>query len=78
MKLELMEEYIATLEKENFAKNSETSLLYQQLDSLRNENCMLKSLMDNMKNKWEEERSEYDQRIREKEEEVLNNRDYGQ
>jgi len=54
LKIELMEEYITTLEKENFAKNSETSLLYQQLDSLRNENGMLKSLMDNMKNKWEE------------------------
>lgn len=54
MKVELMQEYIITLEKENFAKNSETSLLYQQLDSLRSENDMLKSLMANMKNNWEE------------------------
>lgn len=34
-KINLLEQYALTLERENFAKNGETTLLYEQLKSMQ-------------------------------------------
>ena len=45
----LLEEYVGTLERENFAKNNQTALLYQQINSVQEENMMLKSCIEALK-----------------------------
>lgn len=42
-KIALLDEYASTLERENLAKNNETATLYSQLNSIRNENDILRS-----------------------------------
>lgn len=58
-KIELWQNYAETLEKENYAKNGETSVLYEQLKSIQEENEMLKNFIEVMKDRWEEEKRMY-------------------
>lgn len=63
------------MEKENFAKNSETKLIYEQLESLRDENEALRSMLQGMKDKWDEERGRFEDRVRQAEQ--VSTRDFG-
>lgn len=78
-KIALLEEYVLTLERENFAKNGQTRLLYEQLQSVKEQNEMLKSFIETMRSKWDEEKTMLTQQLQAKEEEELTSyRNFGE
>lgn len=78
-KLSLLQDYCETLEKENYAKNSEIQLLYSQNRSILDENHMLKSCIDSMRHEWDSERTRYNSLLHHRQAEAMaNSRGYCQ